>query len=149
LLAIEFSGDARHHGLSTQLAVCTHFAGHARYFSGEHAELLNHGVHDSGRAKELAFQGTSVHVELYGLCQVTLGHGGNGARDFGGGTQQVFYQGVDRNFHLTPGPPAFIQLDTLAGTTPFSYGLPHPLELAGNLLVRSDNLVKGIRDFAR
>jgi len=65
LLAIELTESVRSFHVSrphpdlcltTEFAIGAHFAGDARYFSGEHAQLLNHGVHDLSGTQELAFQ---------------------------------------------------------------------------------------------
>ena len=50
------AGHALHLGLAAQLAFGAHFAGHARHFGGEGAELLDHLVDDHGGAQEFAFQ---------------------------------------------------------------------------------------------
>ena len=110
------TGHAGHLRLAAQLAVGAHFAGHARHFGGEHAELLNHGVDDVGGAQELAFERAAVHVQPDRLRQIALGHGGDGARHFGGGPKQILHQRVDRDFHLAPGAPGFMKASALAGS---------------------------------
>ena len=76
------AGDAGHLRLAAQFAVGAHFAGHARHFGGEHAELLNHRVDDVGGTQEFAFERTPVHVEPDGLSQISLRHSGDRARNF-------------------------------------------------------------------
>ena len=49
------SGHAWHLRLAAEFSVGTDFAGHARHFGGEHAQLLNHRVDDVGGTQELAF----------------------------------------------------------------------------------------------
>ena len=97
------AGDAGHLRLAAELAFGADFAGDARDFGGEDAELLDHRVDDVGRAQELAFQRAAVHIQANGLRQVALGNGGDGAGDLGGRPEQVFDQGVDRDLHLAPG----------------------------------------------
>ena len=127
LLAIEFTesvkilpraGHAGHLRLAAQLAVGAHFAGHARHFRGEHAQLLNHRVDDVGRAQELAFQRAPVHVQPHGLGQVALRHGGDRARHFGGRPQQILHQRVDRDFHLAPGASRIRETECARGSCP-------------------------------
>ena len=96
------AGDAGHLGLAAQLAVGADFARDARDFSREDAELLNHGVDDGGRAQELAFERAAIHVQANGLRKIALGNGGDGARDFRGGAEQVVHESIDGDFHLAP-----------------------------------------------
>ena len=124
------AGHAGHHGLAAELAVGAHFAGHARHLGGEDAELLNHRVDDVGGAKELAFERAAIHVEADGLGQIALGDGGDGARHFGGGAEQVLDQGVDRDFHVVPGAATAFDADALAGLALFADGLAHALQFA-------------------
>ena len=142
------AGHAGHLRLAAQLAVGAHFAGHAGHLGGEDAELLDHGVDDVGGAEELAFEGTAVDVEADGLGEVALGDGGDGARDFGGGAEQVFDQGIDRDFHLVPGASVAVDADALAGPALFADGLADALQFASHLLVRGDNLVEVVGDLA-
>ena len=109
------SGDAGHLRLAAQFSVSTHFARHARYFGGEHAELLNHRVNDVGGTQELAFQWASVHVQPDGLRQVALRHSGDRAGNFRGRPQQIFHQRIDRDFHLAPRALRFMEARTLSG----------------------------------
>ena len=143
------SGHARHQRLPAELAVGAHFAGHARHFSGEHAQLLNHGVHDVGRAQKLAFKRASVHVQPHGLRQIALRHGGNGARYFGRRPQQVFNQRVDRDFHVVPGAAALFDADSLSGLAFFAHRLADALQLERHLLVGDHDLVEVVGDLAR
>ena len=62
--------DARHFPnlcLTAQLAFGADFARHARHFRREDAQLFDHRVDDGRRAKEFAFEGTSVDFEANGL----------------------------------------------------------------------------------
>ncbi len=136
------SGHARHHGLAAQLAVRSHFAGHAGHFGSENAELLNHGVDDVCRAKKFAFERPAVHVQPDSLGEIALGDGGDGAGHFVGGPQQVLHQGVDRDFHVVPCAPAPLHADALAGLAFFSHRLAYTLQLERHLLVRCDNLIE-------
>src|SRR2546428_665953 len=94
------AGDLAHLRLAAELALGADLARHARHLGGEHAELLDHGVDDGGRAQELALKRTPVNVETHGLQEIALGDGGDGAGDFGGRPKQVVDQGIDRGFHL-------------------------------------------------
>ena len=142
------AGHARHLRLAAELSVGSHFARHARYFRGEDAQLLNHGVDDVGGAQELAFERAAIHVEPHGLGQVSLGHAGDGARHFRRGAQQVFYQGVDRNFHLAPGASRFVEAGALPRAAFLADHLPDALEFLGHVLVGGDDLVEGVGDFS-
>ncbi len=95
--------------LTSELAVGTHLAGHARYLSRKYTELLNHGVDDIGGAQELPFERTSVDVKPDGLGQVTLRHSRDRAGHFCGWPKQVFDESVDRGLHLTPGPSGLMK----------------------------------------
>ena len=88
------TGNAGHHCLTTQLAVSADLTRHARYFGGENAELLNHGVDNVGGAQELAFQRPTVHIQANGLGQISLGHGRDGTGNVGGWPKQVFDERV-------------------------------------------------------
>ena len=79
LLAIELTLSVRsfqvpatsgHLRLSAEFAFRSDFAGHARHFGGEHAELLNHRVDDVGGPQKLAFQRTTIHVQPHGLGEI-------------------------------------------------------------------------------
>ncbi len=143
------SGDAGHHGLAAEFAVSADFAGYARHLCGEDAELLNHGVDDVGRAEEFAFEGAAVNVETDGLSQIALGDGGDGAGYFGGGSEQIFDQGVDRDLHLIPGAAAMFNANALAGFALFADGVADALQFEGHLLVGGDDFVEVVGDFAR
>ncbi len=93
-----------HHGLASEFAVGTHFAGHARDFGGEDAKLLDHRVDDAGAAQELAFERSSVHIQAHSLGQISLGNSGDGARHLSSGAEQVLNQGVDARCHLVQEP---------------------------------------------
>ena len=143
------AGDAGHLGLAAELAVRADFARDARDFSSEDAELLNHGVDDFGRAQEFAFEGAAVHVQPNGLSQISLGDGGDGARDFGGGAEQVLHEGIDGNFHLAPGAAGLVKASAFAGFAFFADDLPDALQFLRHLLVGGDNLVECVGDFSR
>ena len=57
------SVHTRYHSLATEFAVGSYFASHARHFSSEHTQLLNHGVHDVRGAEEFAFERAAVDIE--------------------------------------------------------------------------------------
>ena len=137
-----------HLRLPAQFAFGSHFASHARDFSGEHAQLLNHRVDDVGRAQELAFQRTSIHIQPHGLRKIALSDGGDGARHFSGGPEQVLDQRVDGNFHLAPRASGLVKTGALARLALFSHHLSDALEFLGHVLVCGHDLVEGVGDFA-
>ena len=143
------TGHAGHLRLAAQLAVGADLAGHARDFSGEHAELLNHGVDDVGGAQELAFQRPPVHVQPDGLSQVALRHAGDGAGNFRGRTEQVFDQRVDRDFHLAPGAFRLVKAGALARFSFLADHLADAIQFLRHLLIGGDDVVEGVGDFSR
>src|SRR5581483_10068244 len=94
------AGHFRHLGLAAELALGADLARHARHLGGEHAELLDHGVDEIGRLQKFAAQRAAIDVELHGLQEVALRHGGDRAGHFAGWPQQVVDQGVDGAFHV-------------------------------------------------
>ena len=142
---------ARHAGhlrLSAQFAVGSHFARHARHFRGEHAQLLNHRVHDLRRPQEFAFQRPAVHVQPHCLRQVALRDGGDRARHFRGRPQQIFHQRVDRNFHLAPrARDSWNRVRSrVRPSLPTTW--PDALQLLRHLLVGGDDVVECVGDFS-
>ena len=157
LLAIEFTESVRsfhvpatsgHLRLSAQFAFGSDFAGHARHFSGEHAQLLNHRVDDVGGAQELAFQRTSIHIQPHALRKIALRHGSDGARHLSRRPQQVFDQRVDGNFHLAPRALGLVKTGALARHALFSHDLSDALEFLRHVLVGGHDVVECIGDFA-
>ena len=142
------SGHAGHLRLAAQFAVRADFAGHARHFGSEDAELLNHRVDDVGGAQELAFERPAVHVEAHSLSQVALRDGGDGARDFGGRAKQVFDQRVDRDFHLAPGALGLMEAGAFAGLAFFADHLANTLQFLRHLLVGGDDVVESVGNLA-
>ena len=96
------AGHFRHLGLAAELALGADLARDARHFRGEHAELLDHRVDDGGGPQEFAAQRAAVDIELHGLQQVALRHGGDRAGHFAGRPEQIVDQRVDRAFHVAP-----------------------------------------------
>ena len=143
------AGDAGNHGLAAEFAVGADFAGHARDFGGEHAQLLNHGVDDVGGTEELAFQGATVDVQANGLRQIALRDGGDGAGDFGGRAKQVFDEGVDGDFHLAPGALGNVKAHALASFAFFAESLAETLEFLCHLLVGTNDFVEGVGNACR
>ena len=142
------AGDAGHLRLSAQLAVRAHFARHARHFRREHAELLNHGVDDGGRAQEFAFQRPSIDVQPHRLRQIALRHRGDRARHFGRRPQQIIDQRVDRNFHLAPRRLGQVKSHALARSAFLAHHLPDALQFLRHLLVGRDDVVERVGDFS-
>ena len=64
------AGDALHVGLTAELAFGAHFAGHARHFRRERAELIDHRVDGV-----LQLENFALHVDGDLLRQVAVGHG--------------------------------------------------------------------------
>ena len=143
------SGYVGHLRLSAQLAFRADFAGHARHFGGEHAELLNHRVDEVRGAQEFAFQRTPIHVEPNGLRQIALRNGCDGARDFGRRPKQVFHQRVDRNFHLAPGAPGLMKSRPLPRFALLADHLADALQFLRHVLVGGDDLVERVGNFSR
>ena len=61
---------ARHDGLHAQSSFGADFAGHARHFRGERAELLDHRIDGF-----LELQNLSAHVDRDFLRKIAIGHG--------------------------------------------------------------------------
>ena len=64
------AGDAFHVGLAAELAFGADFAGHARHFRGERAELIDHRVDGVLQLEDFA-----LHIDGDLLGQVAVGHG--------------------------------------------------------------------------
>ena len=140
---------ARHAGhlrLTAELSVGSHFARHARHFRSENAELLNHRVHDRGRAQKFAFKRPPIDVQPHGLRQIALRHGGDRARHFRRRAQQVIDQRVDRNFHLAPRALGLMKTHSLSRSPFLSDHLSDALQLLRHLLVGGDDVVEGVGD---
>src|SRR5207247_1700246 len=65
------AGHLAHLRLTAELAFGADLARHARHLGGEHAELLDHGVDDAGRAQELALPRTAAALRAHRLRQTT------------------------------------------------------------------------------
>ena len=83
------AGDALDLGLAAQLAFGADFAGHARHFRGERAELIDHPVDGLGGAQEFALQRPVIDFQRHRLRQIALGHGADDAGSFAGRMHQV------------------------------------------------------------
>ncbi len=134
--------------LAAELAVGADLARHARHLGGEHAELLDHGVDDGGRAQELALQRPAVDVEAHGYQQVALRHRLDASGHLGGRPQEIVDQGVDRVLHPAPGARREADAQSLARPALLADDLAHLLELLGEVLIGRDDIVKGVGDFA-
>ena len=86
---------ARHLRLTTESAVGSYFARHARHFRGKAVKLLHHGVDHFADAQKFALQWSAVNFQQHGLGQVALRNGFDHARDLRGGSHQITDQVVD------------------------------------------------------
>ena len=92
------AGDAGHDGLSAELAVGADFAGDARDFRGEGAQLVDHRVDGFFELQNFA---ADVDGDLAG--EVAAGHGGGDFGDVADLAGQVAGHGVDRVGEVLPG----------------------------------------------
>ena len=86
------AGDALHLGLAAELAFGAHFAGHARHFGRERAELIDHRVDGVLQLEDFA-----LHVDRDLLRQVAVGHG----RRHGGDVAHLGRQVAGHEFTLS------------------------------------------------
>ncbi len=143
------AGHLAHLRLTAELAFGADLARHARHLRGEHAELLDHGVDDAGRAQKLALQRPAVDLEAHSLQQITLRDGADGASHFRGRPKQIVDEGVDRGLHLAPRPMREVELHPLARLSFATHDLTDALELLRHAFVGSHDLVEGVGDFAQ
>ena len=92
------AGDSGHLRLSTELAVRTDFAGHARHFGGERVELVHHRVDGV-----LEFENFALHVDRDLARQVAASHGRRHLGDVSDLGRQVSGHGVHRVREIFPG----------------------------------------------
>ena len=92
------AGDARHHGLSAELAFGTDFAGHARDFRSEGPQLVDHGVDGFFELENFA-----AHVHRDFARKIAAGHGGCDFGDVAHLAGQVAGHGVDGVGKIFPG----------------------------------------------
>ena len=142
------AGHLAHLSLAAELAFGADLARDARHFRGEHVELLDHAVDDLGRAQEFALQRSAVDVELHGLQEIALRHGGDGARHLGGRPQQIVDERVDRRFHLAPGALGEAETHTLASLALTAHDLTDTFKLLGDALVGGHDFVEGVGNLA-
>ena len=142
------AGHLAHLSLAAELAFGADLARHARHFRGEHVELLDHAVDDLRRAQEFALQRSAVDVELHGLQEIALRHGGDGARHLGGRPQQIVDERVDRRFHLAPGALGEAETHTLASLALTAHDLTDTFKLLGDALVGRHDFVEGVGNLA-
>ncbi len=142
------TGNIRHLRLAAQFAFGSHFARHARHLGREHAELLNHRVDEIGGAQKLAFQRPPIHVQPHGLSKVSLRNRRDRARNFGRGTQQVFHQRVDRNFHLSPCAPGLVESGALSRLALLADYLADALQFLRHVLVGGNDFVERVGNFS-
>jgi hypothetical protein len=94
------------------------------------------------------FERAAVDVELHGLQQVALRHGGDGARHFGGRPQQVVDQRVDRAFHVAPGAAGETERTRCRVLPSRPTTWPTRSSCCGHALIGGDDLVEGVGDAA-
>ena len=92
------AGDALHVGLAAELAFGADFAGHARHFGGERAELIDHRVDGVLQLEDFAFD---VDGDLLG--QVAVGDGRGHVGDVAHLAGQVAGHEVDAVGQVLPG----------------------------------------------
>ena len=92
------SGHAGHDGLAAELAVGAHFAGHARHFRCEGAQLVDHRVDGF-----FELQNFAAHVDGDFAGKVAAGHGRRHFGDVSHLAGQVRGHGVDRVGEILPG----------------------------------------------
>src|SRR5205823_5309221 len=92
------AGDARHHGLATELAFGAHLARHARYFRGKRAQLIDHRIDGLLQLQDLA-----LHVRRDLARQVAARDGGGDFRDVTDLAGEVTGHGVHVVGQILPG----------------------------------------------
>ena len=110
------AGHFAHLRLAAELAFGADFARDARHFRGEHAELLDHRVHDRRGLEELAFERAAVDFEAHRVCSRSpCATAAIARRDFVRRPEQIVDQRVDRGFHLAPGTAREAEFHTMPG----------------------------------
>ena len=66
--------------------------------------------------------------------------------DFGGRPEQVVHEGVDRDFHLAPGPLRLVKPRALSRFPLLAHDLPDALQFLRHLLVGGNDLIERVRD---
>src|SRR5205085_1598948 len=92
------AGDAGHDGLAAEFAFSADFAGHARHFRGEGAQLIHHCVNGF-----LELQNLAAHVHGNLLGEVSVGHGNGDLGDVADLTGKVTGHRVDVVREVFPG----------------------------------------------
>ena len=92
------SGDAFDARLSAQLSFGADFAGDARHFGGEGAQLIDHGVDRGFQIEEFA-----LHVDGDFLGQIAVGDGGRHGRDVADLAGQIRGHEIDVVGQIFPG----------------------------------------------
>ena len=98
--------------------------------------------------QEFAAQRPALDIELNGLQQIALRHGGDRAGDLAGRPQEVVDQRVDRAFHIGPRAAGEAEIDALASLPLAADDLPDARQLLSHALVGGRDLVEGVRDLA-
>ena len=92
------AGNAGHLGLTTELAVGAHFAGHASYFTGEGIELVHHRIDGV-----LQFENFAFHIHRNFARQIAASHSGCYFGDVSHLAGQVAGHRVHRVGEIFPG----------------------------------------------
>ena len=140
------SRDARHFRLAAQFSFGPYFARHARHFRREHAQLLNHRVHDVRQTQKFSLQRTPVHIQAYRLGQIALRHCGDRPRHLRGGAQQIVNERVDGTFHLAPGAARLVESRALFCAAFLADHLANTRQFVRHALVCDHDFVEGVRD---
>src|SRR3984885_7949087 len=143
------AGHAGNLRLAAEFSVGADFTRHARDLRSEHAELLNHCVHDVGGAEEFAFERATVNVQAHGLSQITLSDGGDRPGNLRGGSQEVLNERVYGYFHLAPSATGLMKAAAFASSAFFADDLAEPLQILRHLLIRGGDIVERVGDFTR
>ena len=142
------AGDAFHRRLAAELAFGADFAGHARHFRGERAELIDHAIDGLGRAQELAFQRPAVEVERHRLREIALGHGADDAGHFARRMHQVADQRIDRVDRAGPRSAEAPQRRPLLDLSFLADDATDAIHLVGHAFELVHHVVERVADFA-
>ncbi len=143
------AGHALHPGLPAELAVGTHFAGHARHFRRERAQLIHHAIDGLRGAQELALQRPLIDFQRHRLREVTLRHGPDHAGRFHRRMDQIADERVDRVNRVCPGTTHVAQRCALREPPRLANHLADPFEFTNQLLIPFENVVERVRHLLR
>jgi hypothetical protein len=135
-----------HLRLAAEFAFGTDFARDARHFRSEHAQLLDHRVHDTGGFKEFALERAAIDLQPDCLQQIALCDGSDGGRDFFRWPEQVVDQCIDRGFHLVPCAVRDAEFYAMSRLAFAPHDLANALELLRHPFIGGDDVVEGVRN---